>query len=153
MSIVCTIVTRRNQSFYIAIVWNNNTCEYHFFNNSFNLNRLYQIDFNFSPSSSQYVDTTSIFNRFIRPIVHEEQKNIRYPDVLEIATKGSYIKQTFHGVVNNMQLDCNNGKIVITIEVKQILLDWYNIYLLLSYRDKNRDQNQEKYIGKVLQQM
>ena len=52
-----------------------------------------------------------------------------------------------------MQLDCNNGKIVITIEVKQILLDWYNIYLLLSYRDKNRDQNQEKYIGKVLQQM
>ena len=68
------ILTHCDQPFWIAIVYNNDTYEYHFFNNSFNLHRLYYTYFNFSPSSSHYVETTSIFTRFIVPIVHKERQ-------------------------------------------------------------------------------
>ena len=73
LTILCTIVAHHDQSFQIKIVQNNDTCEYHFFKNIVTLHRLYQTDFNFSSSSSHYVEITTRFTRFIRPIVHQER--------------------------------------------------------------------------------
>ena len=63
MSIVYMIFTHFDQSFYIMIVYNNNTCECNFFKNSFTLHCLYLDRLQILPSSSHYIDTTSTFTR------------------------------------------------------------------------------------------